>query len=343
MVQRIKEILYNDKQTLIDVLEKLGCHKINPHYNNEIRCALPDGETNTSVQIILNEFLPTYVYSRSCYDDYEIKDIISFIQFILQCGFTQAIRWICDELGMEYTGNVFAIRNQSETIQCLKRYIKKNTEVVYNEPMNENILLQYPNHVVEDWVKEGISGDIQTKYGIRIDEKRCRWIVPIRDEHNILVALKGRTYLPNYKELGIPKYIHYKSNKDVKFHNNILFGINYNYSHIKQANEVILFEGEKSVMKAEGLGFNNCVAIGKDSINPHLRKEILKLQTNVVIALDKDVKLSDIIGECRKLSTFTNVFYVFDKHNLLDKKDSPVDKGLGVFLDLYSNKTQVLR
>lgn len=347
MVEEIKLILYNDKNKLIKILENLGCHKINPFGNKEIRCALPTsmgGQTNTSVQIILNEFLPTYVHSRGEYDDYGIKDIISFVQFILKCNFRTAVFWLCEELGIKYDESKIIIRNQSETIQCLQQYARKFKNVAYNEPMSEEILNQYPKYIVQEWVEEGINKDVQDKYDIRIDEKRCRWLIPIRDENNNLVSIKGRTYLPNYKELNIPKYIYYKEDKDIRYYNNILFGLNYHYENIKKENEVILFEGEKSVMKAEGMGFYNCVSIGKDGINPYISPKILKLHTDVVIALDKDVLRKNIIKECRKLSIFTNVYYIYDENNLLDinKKDSPVDKGFGVFLELYSNKKRIL-
>ncbi len=342
MIEQIKQILYNDKKALINILEKLGCHKINPFGNKEIRCALPDGDTGTSVQIILEEFLPTYVYSRSEYDKYEIKDIISFIQFILQCNFKTAILWVCNELGIEYDETRTTVRNQSETIQCIQQYIKKPIKEVNNKPINESFLEQYPLFVVKEWEEEGISSETQQKYGIRIDEKRCRWLIPIRDKENTLVAIKGRTYLPNYKELGIPKYIYYKEDKNTKYYNNTLFGLNYHFDDIKKNNEVILFEGEKSVMKAEDMGFYNSVAIGKNGINSYLLPEILKLHTGVVLALDKGVPKKDMIRECKKLSMFTNVYYIYDDNGLLDDKDAPVDKGFGVFLELYNNKKRVL-
>lgn len=344
MIESIKQILFSDKDKLIKTLEHLGCHKINPHYKDEIRCALPDGETNTSVQVVLKEYLPVYVHSRGEYDDYEIKDIVSFVQFILKCGFRSAVAWLCKEVGIEYDDSVIIIRNQSETIKCLKQYVKKTYDVVYNEPINEETLEQYPLHIVKEWVDEGISGEIQRKIGIRIDEKRCRWLIPIRDEDNILVAIKGRTYLPNYKELDIPKYIYYKENRDIKYFNNVLFGFNHNYKNIKELNEVILFEGEKSVMKAMSMGINNAVSIGKDGINPLIKLKILQLHVNVVLMLDKDVPRKDVIKECKKISMFTNTYYSIDDGNLLDikTKDSPIDCGFPVFLELYDNKKRVI-
>lgn len=95
-------------------------------------------------------------------------------------------------------------------------------------------------------------------------------------------------------------------------------------------------------MKAESMGFLNTVSIGTNHINKYLLPKILSLQCDVVIAFDKDVLLKDIIKQCKALSKFTNTYYIYDKDGLLDGKDSPVDKGFGVFLDLYDNKKRIL-
>ena len=347
MIETIKQVLFNDKDKLIKTLENLGCHKINPHYKDEIRCALPvsfDGETSTSVQVVLKEYLPVYVHSRGDYDDYEIKDIVSFVQYILKCGFNSAVAWLCKEVGIDYDEKSIVIRNQSETIKCLRQYVNRSRDVVYNEPINEDVLNQFPLHIVKEWEDEGISAEVQALIGIRIDEKRCRWLIPIRDENGQLVAIKGRTYLPNYKELEIPKYIYYKENRDIKYYNNVLFGLNHNYKTIKKLSEVILFEGEKSVMKAMSMGIKNAVSIGKDGINPLIKTKILQLHVNAVLMLDKDVPRKDVIKECKKISMFTNTYYGFDDKNLLNSatKDSPIDKGFSIFLDLYDNKKRIL-
>lgn len=341
MVEEIKYILFNDKDKIVKLLEELQCHKINPHLNNEIRCALPDGETSTSVQVILNEFVPTYVYSRSSYDDYEIKDIISFVQFILKSTFKYAIRWICNVLGIEYDDQKVTIRDVSETIKVMKQFIRPHKEILINKPISESLLNKYPLHIVKEWVEEGIDDDIQRSFGIRIDEQKCRWLIPIRDSKNQLVAIKGRTYLPNNKELDIPKYLYYKENKDSRYYNSVLFGLNHNHKSIKELNEVIIVEGEKTVMKAKSMGFDNVVSISGNDINHNIKKKILQLHSNVVLALDKDVQLKDIIKEGRKLTMFTNVYYIHDDKGLLDEKNSPFDNGFGTWLELYSNKKKI--
>lgn len=346
MIEQIKTTLFNDKSKIIKVLEELRCHKINPHLKNEIRCALPlelGGNTSTSIQIVLNEFLPAYIHSRNGYDDYEIKDIISLVQFLLNSNFTFAIKWLCNILNIEYDGTQPIIRNQSETIKVLKSYIRNTQEILINKPINESMLNQYPKYIVQEWIDEGIDKEVQEKYGIRIDEKKCRWLIPIRDENNNLVSIKGRTYLPNSKELDIPKYLYYKENIEDKYYNSVLFGLNHNYKNISETNEVIIVEGEKTVMKAESMGFNNVISISGHDINQNIKKKILQLHTDVVVALDKDVQLKDIIKECRKLSMFTNVYYIYDDKHLLgkDTKNSPFDMGFGTWLELYSNKKRI--
>lgn len=343
MIEEIKSILFNDKEKVVKVLEGLKCHKINPHLGNEIRCALPDGETATSVQVIMNEFLPTYVYSRSGYDDYEIKDIISFTQFILKNTFSYAVRWICEVLDIKYDNSKIIIRDVSETIKVMKQFIRPHQEILINQSISEYLLNRYPLYVVKEWIDEGIDEDVQTQFGIRIDEQKCRWLIPIRNDKGELVAIKGRTYLPNSKELNIPKYLYYKENKDSRYYNSVLFGLNHNYENIKKMHEVIVVEGEKTVMKAKSMGFDNVVSIGGHDINQNIKKNILQLHTNVVVALDKDVPLKDIIKESRKLSMFTNVYYIYDDKNLLgkDTKNAPFDLGFGTWLELYSKKNRI--
>ena len=96
-------------------------------------------------------------------------------------------------------------------------------------------------------------------------------------------------------------------------------------------------------MKAESMGFNNVVSIGGHDVNQNIKKKILQLHTNVVLALDKDVTLKEIIKEGNKLSMFTNVFYIHDDKNLLGKntKNSPLDVDFGTWLELYSNKKRL--
>lgn len=338
-VKEVKKRLYKNTELTISLLEMMGCHDIGKRYDGEIRCALPEATNSTSVQVMTsNDLIPAYIHSRPEYESYEIKDIISLCMFILNLRFDESLSWICAKLDIEYNQSNRVITRQSETIAILNKYKRKNkSEDIKREIITEEKLNQYPLHIVDEWTREGVSREAQIEYGIRIDEKRCRYLIPILDDDNRVVSLKGRSYLPNYKELGLQKYIYYKKIK----RNDILFGINQNTEAVKEKNEIILFEGEKSVMKTAFTKYSNSCSVGKNGINKYLLMKILSLHCDVVLAFDKDVKESVVRAEARKLSPFTNVSYIIDEKGFLDKKDSPVDKGMEIFDELYNSKIKM--
>jgi hypothetical protein len=336
IISQVKQKLKNNPDLIVNILEKLGCHQITLNSRkNEIRCALPDGETNTSLQVLFNDNISCNVYSRGSYPG---GDIITLVEFIKRMKFVQALKWLCSESQVEYDGT-FETLEESKVFKLLKDYRIKNTKEIIHPILNENILKQYQDGIIKEWVNEGIIENTQRKYEIKHDSKGDRIVFSIRDEENRLINIKGRTLIPNYKDLGIRKYTYYYE----LIGNDILFGLNHNKDNIKSHNEIILFESEKSVMIADSYKIYNAVALSTNSINEYQIKKILKLKCNVTIALDKDVEYKDIIEEANKLKRFTNTYIIYDKDNLLDikKKDSPIDKGLDIWNQLYSERVRV--
>lgn len=125
---------------------------------------------------------------------------------------------------------------------------------------------------------------------------------------------------------------------------NIVYGLYENMDDIIAKREIILFEGMKSVLIARGYGFKNCGAILTSHLNPGQMKLLaglsVKYSLRIVFALDKEV---DVFQDrnIQSLKRYVNVESFWDKDNLLDKKDSPVDKGQAVFERLYHNKIKV--
>jgi hypothetical protein len=331
---KVKEVLYNNTNLIIDILEDLGCHKITKN-NKEIRCALPDGDNPSSVKITLSEFLGCKVYTRNKFDDYKFTDIFTLICFLRKIKFEDALQYTYSKVGLKYSPDTVITKiNILNELRKYKRKIKKHEE--YNHKiLNKSILNKYEIKNIEEWGKEGISFPIQKKYNIRFDKQRNRILIPIYDGYGELISLKGRTCYNNHQELKIPKYIYYYELGV----NDILFGLNYHKDSIKK--ELILFEGEKSVMKAEEYGFFNTVATATHSINEHLIPKILNLKCDVIIAFDKNETFSDIKKEAIKLSKFTNVYVIYDKNNFLGEKDAPVDKGKEVWKKLYNSKMRI--
>ena len=107
--------------------------------------------------------------------------------------------------------------------------------------------------------------------------------------------------------------------------------------YILDKKEVIIFEGCKSVLLADSWGIHNTGALLTSHLNPNQMKILARLGIRVVFALDKEVRVRDDhnIG---KLKRYTAVEYLWDREDLLDEKDAPVDKGLEVFEKLYEQR-----
>ena len=94
-------------------------------------------------------------------------------------------------------------------------------------------------------------------------------------------------------------------------------------------------------MKLYDISIKNAVSFGSHILN---RQQIRHLKFDVyeiIIAFDKDVTREELIKECQKIKEIlpkVKIYIVWDYNNLLDEKDSPTDKGIKVFQQLYKMK-----
>jgi len=328
---QVKYYLYNHTGQIISMLEFLGCHDITES-SREIRCAVPDGDNTTSVCITLNEFLSTSVYTRP---GYRGKDIISLVQYLKRFKTaTEAMRWILQYCGVEEDSQDIELYPSEKFLMELRRY--DTQDETDPEELTEDYMLQYEDRQSPEWDAEGITIETQKKYGVRYDPQRKRYVFPIYDHKGRLINVRGRTTLPNYKELNIPKYLPYFTGKGM-----VLYGEYEHKQDIQDAGSVIVFEGEKSVMLAEEYGFRNTVAVGTCSISDKLTKRLLRLKADIILAFDKGISFSDVYREAKKLSQFTNVYAIYDRSDLLNPKDAPVDQGWLVWDILYENRKRI--
>ena len=329
MIQEIKNRLLEDDDIIEDILYELGFTGIKK-LGNEIRCARPDGDNETSVRIKLSPSLYTNIYTRSDFESkYDINDFISLISFVTNKGFKDTVDYLSGKVGISEEFSY-------STPEILKVLNKLNREPVCikENSYDTELISNYPSHIVDEWIEEGIPPYVQSIYDVRIDTERKRWLLPSYDEKENLITLQGRTYIDNYKELKIPKYIYYKLCGN-KVNNTNLYGLNIAYESIMKKKEVILFEGAKSVMKAYDWGYTNAVALQGANISDMQVNKLLSLGANVVLALDKDKNYKDITIELDKLKYYLNCYYIYDK-GMLNEKESPVDRGLDVFESLYT-------
>lgn len=234
---------------------------------------------------------------------------------------------------------------RSETITFLRRCktsaIKKKKQE--HEILNSNELCKYKSGEITEWIQEGISQDTLNLFDVRIDERANRIVYPVYDIDGQLINIKGRTRFKNFKELRIPKYINYYPVGTMDY----LQGLNITLPYIKQANEVILFESVKSVMKAYGWGYKNCASVEKHTLTDEQIKLIVSLRVDVVLAFDTDVSYQERnLRDCINiLKRITNVYIIRDRMKLLggkETKNSPVDLTQEIWEMLYKNKQKII-
>lgn len=237
---------------------------------------------------------------------------------------------------------------QSRTISFLKKWktivsAQRHKQQCIHEVLPSATFTKFDKETVPEWLNEGISQDVLDVFDIRIDNIGNRIVYPVCDLDGHLINVKGRTRYPNYKNLKIPKYINYYKIGTMDY----LQSLNMTLPYVKEANEIIVFESIKSVMKAYGWGYRNCASAEKHTLTQEQIELLIKLRVNIVLAYDSDILYTDgdVKKNIDKLKRFTNVFIVEDPDNLLggaEAKNSPVDCGIDVWEILYSQKRKVV-
>lgn len=186
------------------------------------------------------------------------------------------------------------------------------------------------------WEEEGISRASLDKFQVYYDAFSDRLVYPIKNLDGKIVNVGGRTVDPLWKEKKLRKYTYFFSWGTIQ----TLYGLSDNMKSVFQKGEIIIFEGCKSVLMADTWGIHNCAALLTSHMNPAQMKILASLGCHVVFALDKDVDVSRD-KNIRKLGRYVNVEYLYDVNNLIDEKDSPVDKGREVFERLYGERRRL--
>lgn len=262
-------------------------------------------------------------------------NLYTFVKHYFNCSSREAANIIKGYAG--YDGEVVAPKERYETTKLCKRFAAKqsNKKQASQTILPDDHMERYERR--EDklsiWKSEGISDESLEKYQVRYDSFSNRLVYPIRNPEGKIVNVGGRALDEDWKERGERKYTYFYSWGTMT----TIYGLAENMENIIAKNEVIIFEGCKSVLMADTWGIDNACAILTSHLNPAQTKLLARLGVNVVFALDKDVRVRDD-GNIQKLKRYTKVQYIWDHEDLLDEKDSPVDKGEEVFRKLYAER-----
>lgn len=265
-------------------------------------------------------------------------NVYSFVKSYFHCSSAEAIEKLREFAGV--SGTVFVPRQKMDATVVCKRFLppKKTIKQQKTSVLPEDYMLRYEKRddKLDVWRKEGISDASLSRFQVFYDGFSDRLVYPIRDPFGKIVNVGGRTLDPMWKEKKLRKYNYFFSWGTI----NTIYGLAENLKYIKDAGEIILFEGCKSVLLADTWGIRNTGAILTSHLSPSQMKLLASIGCRVVFALDKDVEVTKD-KNIQKLKTYLNVFYLKDVQNLLEPKDAPVDKGKEVFEKLYGSKLRL--
>lgn len=258
---------------------------------------------------------------------------ITLIQYCKNISKHEAIEWL-----KEYCGAKGIIqRPQLVASEVAKRFSppRKTKKEAKPTILPDDYMVRYEKNdeKLAEWEREGISRDSLDRFQVFYDSFSDRLVYPIRDPQGRIVNIGGRTLDPEWKEKKLRKYTYFLSWGSMQ----TIYGLAENMEYIKEKHEIILFEGCKSVLLADTWGIRNTGAILTSHLNESQMKILAVLGCKVVFALDKDVSIRED-RHISRLKQYVNVEYIYDKDDLLDDKDSPVDQGLEVWQKLYEGR-----
>lgn len=323
--QRLKEHIL-DNNLVPDILSELGCHHIKTR-SDMVQAANPDGDNVTAVCVYLNENLTALNYTRQILPKGQTRttDIYDLVGFIRDCSFFETVRWLCEFCGLDYYAEEEEV---PESLQILQFLNEMNRECGTEEdddstplrPIDTKILSYYIPVGNKMWEDDGISLQTQREFSVMYDDCSNRIVLPLFDPFGVLVGIKGRL-MKNHLDDGEQKYLYMQNhfNKS-KF----IFGLNKTMGMIQQQGYCPIFEGEKSTMIAYEHGVGS-VAVCGSRISKYQANLLTRLNVPLIVCFDKDKTEEEVKNEINQFLEQVPVYYIIDKDDLLEEKESPVD------------------
>lgn len=263
-------------------------------------------------------------------------NLYTFVRLYHKCTGREAIEKIQQYAGFD--GEITNAKNQTLTATRICKMFERPAQRAKESKttiLRDDYMERYERRddKLAVWKNEGIGEESLEKFQVRYDSFSDRLVYPIRNRDGKIVNIGGRTLDPDWKEKKLRKYTYFHSWGTM----DVIYGLSENLESIREKGEIILFEGCKSVLIADTWGICNTGAILTSHLNPNQLKLLIELGCRVVFALDKDVRIRDD-HNIQKLKRYVNVDYLWDREDLLNEKDAPVDKGKEVFEKLYEQR-----
>lgn len=233
--------------------------------------------------------------------------------------------------------------------------INKTTSFVELEEIKEDIIRYMPQPRILDWEEEGIDYSIIKRNNVHYDASIDGIIIPHYDINNRMIGIRERVLSERDLEYGKYRPLVYNGqmyNHPLSYN---LYNLNNSKENIKSLRTVIIFESEKATMAYASLfGIENdiTVAVCGSTLSLYQVQLLQKLNVaEVIIAFDRQYQnigdkewefwVKKLTSFNTKYGSYVQISYIFDTKDLLDYKDSPIDKGKDIFLKLYKNRIYI--
>ena len=271
----------------------------------------------------------------------------------------EAIDFIARKFGFSPNEVNFDDQQQNrDDFKLFERYdrikdINVNTQEVELKEYEDTFLKNLPRPKIQPWLDEGISQEVMDDAEICYDPKNQGIVIPHRDINNRLIGIRERTLIKEQAEL-YGKYLPAKFcgrmyNHPLSFN---VYNLNKSKENIARFKKAFVFEGEKSTLLYRTyFGAENDISTaicGSSFIAYQAWLLINQGAEEIIIGLDKQFqekgdkefeKLTKNLKNIhKKYGQYAKISILFDKWDLLGYKDSPIDRGKNVFLELYKRR-----
>jgi len=297
-----------------------------------------------------------YTGCDSTFDIFELLIKVVDIQKNKVYDLNDAVRFIAFKFGISATFQEEK-KDQLEDWKFLDAYDRvqnielKNNHIELKE-YDKTILDRLEYWVrLDPWLNEDISQDVLDWNKIGFYPGGDQITIPHFDIDGRFIGLRGRT-LCDEEAKRYGKYRPVIINKQMYNHplGMNLYNLNNSKEYIKLMRKAIVFESEKSCLKYQSYFFTDIsVACCGSSLSNHQMQLLLDLGIEeLIIAFDRQFKeLGD--DEFKKLTNnltklhekyknYIKISFIFDKEMKTGYKDSPIDCGKDLFLELFNKR-----
>ncbi len=278
-----------------------------------------------------------------CFFDYSSGiggNVFTFVRYYFHCNAAEAVAKLREYVGDDGSGAGNSPSMKLGASQVCRRFKKRERKhkTSGGRGFPDDVMLRYEKRPekLAVWENEGITKASLERFQVFYDPFSDRLVYPIRDLTGRIVNIGGRTLDPEWKDKGLRKYTYF-SKWDGGI--DLLYGLYDNLDAVRAGNELIVFEGCKSVLIADGWGIHNTAALLTSHLSDAQLRILAKLGCRVVFALDRDVDIRKD-HNINRLRRYCAVEYLRDTDGLLGEKDSPVDRGKEVFQKLYESRVR---